>query len=186
MQKTHAKDLNPKCAVSDCYDAIFNILEEDFSDAVIINCYFHMCENVKNNHTKHLKNKELKHATLEDINNFQRISCIEDVEKGYELIKEKFPEEANYFNQFEEPCWKGFRKNCISTYLDYGVLRTNNSCERHNRHGKDNFIFRKLSKPSEFLQNKKMGQTWKLLSFNSLHNVTDGARATHKKGYSHH
>ena len=31
----------------------------------------------------------------------QRISCIEDVEKVYELTKDKHLEELEYFNQFE-------------------------------------------------------------------------------------
>ena len=30
------------------------------------------------------------------------MSCIEDVEKGYELMKEKHSEELECFNEFEE------------------------------------------------------------------------------------
>ena len=94
---------------------------------------------------------------LSDIKTMQRKSCIEDVEKGYELTKEKHPEEVDYFNQFEESCWKGFKKNWLSSHLDSGVPRTNDACERHNRCFNDNFTFRKLAKPSDFLQNLKNG-----------------------------
>ena len=32
-----------------------------------------------------------------------KISCIEDVKKDFELIKQKHPEEVDYFNEFGEP-----------------------------------------------------------------------------------
>ena len=81
------------------------------------------------------------------------ISRVEDVEKGCELTKEKFPEELDPFDQFEESHWEGFRKDRISTCLNSGVSRTNDARERQNRHFNDDFTFRKLTKTLEFLQN---------------------------------
>ena len=71
---------------------------------------------------------------MADIKKLQRISCIEDVEKGYELIKEKHPEELEYLNQFKESHWKEFRKHWLSTCLNSGLPQTNNACERHIRY----------------------------------------------------
>ena len=128
------------------------MVEEDFPSAIIINCYFHMCKNVINKHTSYLNNKSLKNAILSDIKKLQKLSCAEDIEKGFDLIKGKYPAEVDYFNQFEESYWTGYRRNWLSAYLEPGVPRTNNACERYNKYFKENFTFRKLSKPSEFLQ----------------------------------
>ena len=63
----YEEELRPKHVVSDCCDKIFNMIKEDFPLAVIINCYFRMCKNVKSNHTKCLKDETLKNAMMADI-----------------------------------------------------------------------------------------------------------------------
>ena len=68
-KNTRGKELSLKHIVSDCCDAIFNMVEEDFSCAIIIYCYFYMYKSVKSNYAKCLKNKALKNGMLSYIKN---------------------------------------------------------------------------------------------------------------------
>ena len=54
----------------------FNMIKEDFPLAVIINCYFHMCKNVKSKHANFLKDKRLKNAILSDIKNCNKCRAL--------------------------------------------------------------------------------------------------------------
>ena len=84
-KNTCNKELNPKRAVSDCCDVMFRMTKEDYSRAIIINFYFHVCKSVKIKHAKYLRSKMLKNAMLAEIKKLQIISCAEDVEKGFDL-----------------------------------------------------------------------------------------------------
>ena len=93
--------------------------------------------------------------TSNNIKQFQTISSTEDIEKGFILLKEKCLGEVEYFRKFKKSYWNGFRKNWLSAHLETSVPRASNSCEKYNRCFKEFFTFRKLSTPSEFLQNSK-------------------------------
>ena len=54
------EELSPNYVVSDCCDAIFNMVQHDFNNSIIVNCYFHMVKSARNEHAKYLNDKSLK------------------------------------------------------------------------------------------------------------------------------
>ena len=85
-----------------------NMIKEDFPLAVIINWFFHVRKSVKSEHTKCLKDKTLKNTMIADTKKLQKILCIEDVEKVYELTKDKFPKELEYFTSSKNHIGRDF------------------------------------------------------------------------------
>ena len=79
------KELNPKCTVTDCCNAIFSMVKECLYCDVIVNCYFYV-QKSQNQLCFILEEKSVEEFNAILQTKKQRISCAEDVEKGFELI----------------------------------------------------------------------------------------------------